>query len=197
MATLQKNLKIFLESLHHCARNSNWLQIMSIPDHTGTCQSIIDEYGQITMLDVSTDVSKYKGGNCCDAQICYQLYTCLLESITNEVFLKVNAYVEEYLQGESKEPSGVCFLYILIKCATIHTKVTINTIRKSLYTLDSYMIKAGHNIEKFNQYFKLKQGAPMSHGEKASGLISNLFVAYEGIQDSVFQTYMTVQQNAY
>ena len=59
------------------------------------------------------------------------------------------------------------------------------------------MIKAGHNIEKFNQYFKLKQGAPMSHGEKASGLISNLFVAYEGIQDSVFQTYMTVQQNAY
>ena len=30
------NLKIFLESLRHRARTSNWLKIMSIPDHTGT-----------------------------------------------------------------------------------------------------------------------------------------------------------------
>ena len=149
------NLKIFLESLRHRARTSNWLQIMSIPDHTGTRRSIIDEYGQITMLDVSTDVSKYKGRNCRDAQNCYQLYTCLLESITKEAFLKVNAYADQYLQGASKEPSGVCFLYMLIKCSTIQTKATINTIRKSLYALDSYMVKVGYNIEKFNQYVKL------------------------------------------
>ena len=32
------NLKIFLESLCYCTPTSNWLQIMSIPDHTGTCQ---------------------------------------------------------------------------------------------------------------------------------------------------------------
>jgi uncharacterized protein YjdB len=31
------NLKIFLESLCHCAHTSNWLQIMPIPDQTGTC----------------------------------------------------------------------------------------------------------------------------------------------------------------
>ena len=59
------------------------------------------------------------------------------------------------------------------------------------------MIKVGYNIEKFNQYVKLKRGALMSHGENASGLITNLFVAYEGVQDSAFQTYMTAQQNAY
>jgi hypothetical protein len=120
-----------------------------------------------------------------------------LESITKEAFLKVDAYAEQYLLGTNKEPSGVCFLYMLIQCATIHTKATINTIRKSLYTLDSYMTKAGYSIEKFNQYFKLKQGALISHGEKASGLITNLFVAYKGIQDSAFQTYMTAHQNAY
>ena len=191
------NLKIFLESLRHRARTSNWLQIMSIPDHTGTRRSIIDEYGQITMLDVSTDVSKYKGRNCRDAQNCYQLYTCLLESITKEAFLKVNAYADQYLQGASKEPSGVCFLYMLIKCSTTQTKATINTIRKSLYALDTYMIKVGYNIEKFNQYVKLKRGALMSHGENTSGLITNLFVAYKGVQDSAFQTYMTAQQNTY
>ena len=191
------NLKIFLESLHHCTRTSNWLKIMSIPDHTGTRRSIINEYGQITMLDVSTDVSKYQGRNCRDAQNCYQLYMCLLESITKEAFLKVDAYTEQYLLGASNEPSSVCFLYMLIQCATIHTKATINTIRKSLYKLDFYMTKVGDNIEKFNQYVKLKWGALMSHGEKAPGLITNLFVAYEGVQDSAFQTYMTAQQNAY
>ena len=89
------NLKIFLESLCHCACTSNWLLIMSIPDHTGTHCSIIHEYGQITMLDASTDISKYKGRNCCDEQNCYQLYTCLLESITKEAFLKVNAYADQ------------------------------------------------------------------------------------------------------
>ena len=192
------NLKIFLESLHHHAHTSNWLQIMSIPDHTGTRQSIIDEYGQITMLDVSTDICKYKGRNCCDAQNCYQLYTSLLESITKEAFLKVDAYTEQYLLGASKEPSDVCFLYMLIKCSTIHTKATINTIRKSLYTLDSYMIKVVYNFEKFNQYVKLKSGGGlMSHGEKVSGLITNLFVAYKGVQESAFKSYMTAQQNAY
>ena len=103
-------------------------------------------------LDVSTDICKYKGRNCCDAQNCYQLYTSLLESITKEAFLKVDAYTEQYLLGASKEPSDVCFLYMLIKCSTIHIKATTNTIRKSLYTLDYYMIKVGYNIEKFNQY---------------------------------------------
>ena len=62
------NLKIFLESLRHRACTSNWLQIMSIPDQKGTRRSIIDEYGQITMLDVRTDVDKYHGRNCRDAQ---------------------------------------------------------------------------------------------------------------------------------
>ena len=149
------------------------------------------------MLDVSTDVSKYQGRNCRDAQNCYQLYTCLLESITKETFQKVDAYAGKYLLGTNKEPSGICFLYMLIQCATIQTKATINTIRKSLYTLDSYMIKVEYNIDKFNQYVKLKRGALMSHGENASGLITNLFVAYKGVQDSAFQTYMTAQQNAY
>ena len=191
------NLKIFLESLRHHARTSNWLQIMSIPDQKGTCQSIIDKYGQIIMLDVRTEVEKYHGSNCRDAQNCYQLYTCLLESITRVAFLKVNYYADQYLLGATKEPSGVCFLRLLIQCATIHTKATVNTIRKSLYTLDAYMVKVDYNIEKFNQHVKLKREALMSHGESAAGLITNLFVAYKCVKDSAFQTYMTTQQDAY
>ena len=122
------NLKIFLESLCHHTSTSNWMQIMSIPDQKGTCQSIIDEYGQITMLDVHTAVNKYHRGNCCNAQNCYQLYMCLLQYITREVFLKVNAYVYLYLLGATKEPSEICFLWLLIQSATIYTKDTVNTI---------------------------------------------------------------------
>ena len=121
---------------------------MSIPDQKGTCQSIIDEYGQITMLDVHTAVNKYHRGNCCNAQNCYQLYMCLLQYITREVFLKVNAYVYLYLLGATKEPSEICFLWLLIQSATIYTNDTVNTIWKGLYTLDSYMIKVDYNSNK-------------------------------------------------
>ena len=56
------NLKIFLESLCHHTSTSNWMQIMSIPDQKGTCQSIIDEYGQITMLDVHIAITSITEG---------------------------------------------------------------------------------------------------------------------------------------
>ena len=191
------NLKIFLESLRHRARSSNWLQIMSIPDSQGIHRSIIDEYGQLTMKDVRANVDTYHGTNSRDAQNCYQLYTCLLDSITKEVFLKVNADADQYLLQSTKEPSGICFLLLLIQSATIHTRATINTIRKSLYSLDTYMIKVDYDIEKFNQFVKLQREALMSRGESASGLITNLFVAYECVEDSIFQAYMTTQQDAY
>ena len=59
------------------------------------------------------------------------------------------------------------------------------------------MVKVDYSIEKFNQHVKLKREALMSHGESAAGLITNLFVAYECVEDSAFQTYMTTQQDAY
>jgi hypothetical protein len=80
------NLKILLESLHHCMHTSKWLQIMSILVHTGACQSIIDKYGQITMLDISMDVAKYQGRNCCNVQNCYQLFTCLWNPLPKRHF---------------------------------------------------------------------------------------------------------------
>ena len=191
------NLKIFLESLRHRARSSNWLQIMSIPDSHGIHRSIIDEYGQLTMKDVRANVDTYHGTDSRDAQNCYQLYTCLFESITKEAFLKINADSDQYLLRSTKEPSGVCFLLLLIQSATIHTQATVNTIRKSLYSLDSYMVKVDYDIEKFNQFVKNQREALMSRGESASGLITNLFVAYECVVDSIFQAYMTTQQDAY
>jgi hypothetical protein len=89
------NLKILLESLCHCSYSSNWLQIMSILDQKGTCHSIIDEYGQLTMLGVCTTVDKYHGKSCHNGQNCYHLYMCLLESITREAFHKENADADQ------------------------------------------------------------------------------------------------------
>jgi hypothetical protein len=59
------------------------------------------------------------------------------------------------------------------------------------------MIKVDYNNKKFNQYDKLKCKALMSHGESESGLITNLFVAYECVNNPTFQTYMTAMQGAY
>ena len=89
------NLNILLESLCHCTCSSNWLQIMSILVQKGTYHSIIDEYRQLTMLDVCTSVDKYHGKSCHGAQNCYQLYMCLLKSITRGAFHKENDDVDQ------------------------------------------------------------------------------------------------------
>ena len=93
------------------------------------------------MLDLRTAVGKCHGKSCHNAQNCYQLYTCLLDSITREKFLKVSAVAEQYVLGATKEPTGVCFLWLLIQSAIIHTRATVNTIQKSLYPLEPYMAK--------------------------------------------------------
>ena len=59
------------------------------------------------------------------------------------------------------------------------------------------MVKLDYNIELFNQYVKLQCKTLMSHGESASGLITNLFMALNCVNDSIIQANMTTQQNAY
>ena len=191
------NLKVFLESLRQHAHSSNWAQIMTIPDQRGVPRSIIDEHGFLTMEDIRTQGDTYFWLDCRDAQNSYQLYTCLAHSITSEAADKVNSDLSKYLLGPNKVPSGLCFLYLLIKMATVHTRSTVNYIRTSLFTLDKYMIKVDYDIEKFNLYVKSQRQALASSGEPVTGLITNLFMAYDCVPDPIFKTYMTTQQDAY
>ena len=190
-------LKIFMESLRQHAHSSNWAQIMTIPDSQGIPRSIVDEYGLITMEDVRAHVDTYFWLQGRDAQNSYQLYTCLAHSITPEAAEKVNSDLSKYLLGPKKDPSGVCYLYALIKIATLHTRATVNTIRTSLFTLEKHMIRVNYNIETFNLYVKTQRQSLMSSGEPVAGLITNLFLAYDCVPDPVFKAYMTTQQDAY
>ena len=88
-------------------------------------------------LDVNTAVDKYHERSYCNTQDYYKLCMCLLDSITRDDFLKVNTNAEQYLTGATEDPGGVCFLLLLIQSFTIHTRATVKTIQKSLYTLDS------------------------------------------------------------
>ena len=191
------NLETFLESIQQQAHSSNWAQIMTIPDKNGELRSIIDEYGLLTKEDIRNHVDTYLGTTCRDAQNSYQLYICLRHSITREAADKVTSDKTQYLIGPEKNPSGVGLLFRLIKIATVHTRSTVNTIRKRLYSLENYMVKANYDIEKFNRYVKGQREALTSRGESPAGLISNIFTAYEIVKDPVFKAYMTTQQDAY
>ena len=131
------NLKVFLESLCYHACTSSWMQFITIPEQNGTHCPIIDEHGLLTVLDVNTAVDKYHERSYCNTQDYYKLCMCLLDSITRDDFLKVNTNAEQYLTGATEDPGGVCFLLLLIQSFTIHTRATVKTIQKSLYTLDS------------------------------------------------------------
>ena len=158
-------LKTFLESLCQHAHSSNWAQIMSVPDHHGIPRSIIDEHGLITLEEVCTHVDTYFWTHCHDVQNSYQLYTCLAHFITAEAAEKVNLDLSMYLLGPKKDPSGVCYLFLLIRIATLHMRSTVNYISTSLFTLEKYMVKVDYNIEKFNQYVKSQHQSLLSSGE--------------------------------
>ena len=191
------NLEAFLESIQEQAYSSNWAQIMSIPDKYGILQSIIDEYDLLTSEDVRNHVDSYLWNLCRDAQNSYQLFIYIRYSITKEAAAKVTSDKTQYLIGPQKKPSGVCLLFRLIQVATVHTRSTVNTIRKSLFSLDKYMMKVDYDIEKFNRYVKMQREGLTSWGESAAGLITNLFIAYDTVIDPVFKTYMTNHQDAY
>ena len=151
------NLEMFLESIQQQAHSSNWAQIMTIPDKNGDLLSIIDEYSLLTKEDIGNHVNTYLGTTCRNAQNSYQLYICLRHSITRKTADKVTSDKTQYLISPEKHPSVVGLLFWLIKIATIHTWSTVNTIRKRLYSLENYMVKANYDIEKFNRYVKSQE----------------------------------------
>ena len=80
---------------------------------------------------------------------------------------------------------------------TIDTRSTVSTIRKSLNTLDTYMLSVNCDFEKFNQYVLLQKDALLARGEESSDLLTNLFTAYEAVEDPSFHLYIAGLQDQY
>jgi hypothetical protein len=83
---------------------------------------------------------------------------------------------------------GVCFLKDIITKAYVDTNATIDTIRKSIAKLDDKIKEQKFDIKAFNAYVQVN--ALLAHGIQCTELLTNLFAAYNQVQDPEFQQHV-------
>ena len=81
------NLKAFLTELELRSSAHRWQYMFAIPlnqSDPDTTASLLSEYGRLTKDQVRVDVTRYMNGEHRAAQDDYQIYVCLMNSITKE-----------------------------------------------------------------------------------------------------------------
>ena len=124
-----------------------------MPDDQGIGRNLITEYGRVTMANVmahaaSTNVHIQTR----DAQNSAQLFTCVYDSLLLEALLKVSTDSAAYRRLPSPAnpavmvASGACFLKLIVTRCTVDSRSTVATIRRTLNSLDKYMLLVNCDI---------------------------------------------------
>ena len=196
------SLRLFLQALQQRADAFGWASILTVPDDQNIGRNLITEYGRVSMANVVAHAAAHVHTHTRDAQNSAQLFTCIYDSLSLEALLKVSTDSAAYRLVSPTDhtfvvASGAAFLKLLITRCTVDTRSTVATIRRTLSALDQYMLSVNCDIEKFNLHVRVQRDALMSRGETSSDLLTNLFTAYEAVEDKVFHDYMVGQQDQY
>ena len=196
------SLRLFLQALQQRADAFGCASILTVPDDQNIGRNLITEYGRVSMANVVAHAAAHVHTHTRDAQNSAQLFTCIYDSLSLEALLKVSTDSAAYRLVSPTDhtfvvASGAAFLKLLITRCTVDTRSTVATIRRTLSALDQYMLSVNCDIEKFNLHVRVQRDALMSRGETSSDLLTNLFTAYEAVEDKVFHDYMVGQQDQY
>ena len=196
------SLRLFLQALQQRADAFGCASILTVPDDQKIGRNLITEYGRVSMANVVAHAAAHVHTHTRDAQNSAQLFTCIHDSLSLEALLKVSTDSATYrlvspIDHTFVVASGAAFLKLLITRCTVDTRSTVATIRRTLSALDQYMLSVNCDIEKFNLHVRVQRDALMSRGETSSDLLTNLFTAYEAVEDKVFHDYMVGQQDQY
>lgn len=105
-----------------------------------------------------------------DAQNSAQLFTCVYDSLSLEALLKVSKDSAAYRLPSPANPavmvaSGACFLKLIVTRCTVDTRSTVATIRRTLNSLDEYMLLVNCDIKRFNLHGRVQRDALLSRGD--------------------------------
>ena len=187
------NLKVFLEAIRHRSEAFNWQRILIIPDSSTppVNRDLLTEYGLLTLKDIRAHASTYVETPTRLQQDNYMLYLCLYGSVTRDITLKAVMQADTYRVGTKALPCGTLFLKVILNSCTVDTFSTVDTIRKRLSNLDSYIGSVDDNIESFNGYVRFQRDALLARGHQSTELLTNLFSAYETVEDTEFHSFIT------
>jgi hypothetical protein len=195
-------LRMFLEALRQRSDSYGWTEILMVPDQQGTKRNLLHEYGRVTMADVTAHALTYTYEESRMSQNSLHLFTCLYESLTIDMHLKISTDASIYripspVEGESPIGNGACLLKLLIMRSSVDTRATIFKLRTVLNSLNIYIATVNYDIDKFNQHVRIQRDALLARGELVSDLLTNLFAAYLVVEEPTFHNYMIYQRDQY
>ena len=190
-------LLMFLEMVRERAEESNWKNILMIPDNYGVSRHLLTEYGRLSHENIRSFAETYNGKGGRQEQNSAQMYTCLSKSLTEAAKTRLQSQSAAYRIGPEELADGPCYLRLIIQKCTTDSRATVATIRNALSNLPSLMTKTEWNIEEFNQQVRVLRNTLLQRGEDSSDLLVNLFAAYRSVQDRDFHHYMRMQHNLY
>jgi hypothetical protein len=130
-----EGLQTFLAKVSARARESNWDAILTIPDSlpTPVDRNLIDAYGTLSLDDCKAHALSYINTQARTAQDSGMMFMFLQASLSDASNSIILINPAEYTVGG--QPSGPCFLKVIIGKATVDTIATVNVLRHSISNL--------------------------------------------------------------
>jgi len=183
----EESIQTFIETLTNRAVMAGWnsgvSNILTISQ-----KNLLSQHGTMTLQEVRDDALTYVQQHNRKAQNSYQMYVCIMASLSDAGRAKILTEGSNYIVNGIY--SGPLLFKILMIKASTDTRATVTFIRLSLTELDTYMTSVSSDIEKFNQYVRQKQQDLLYRGENTQDLYANLFKGYLACSDSNFTAYI-------
>ena len=193
------DLHLFLKNVKERAQAFGWQAILNIPKD-GETKNLIDQYGLLTLEDITAHAATYENAVNTDAQNSSQMYYFLYASLSEEAKLMIIADYDDYVvetEGGIKVCNGASFLKVIIRNTTVDTRATVFHIRENLNNLEAKMLDISYDIKVFNQYVTSQVKQLAARGEISSDLLINLFTAFMAVPDKKFVDYIEKQKDRY
>ena len=192
-------LQDFLRRLRFRANEMGWTETILSPHDPAVPTNrlkFLSNYGTYEMEDVRREAATYHPqSQTRQAQDSYQLFACLMASLTKTGRDKVTIQEGEYtIQGEEV---GIMFLKLIISKSATDCQATAMSIRLQLSNLSSYIKEVSNDIPKFNHHVESLLEGLTARGESSNDLLVFLFQAYGKVKDAEFQRYLNQKRSDY
>ena len=190
----ERSVQTFIETLINRAVMAGW------DDGTGDIltidnRNLLTANGTLTLEEIETEATTYVDQATRKAQNSYQMYVCIMASLTEDGRAKILTEADHYTVNGIY--SGPLLFKVLMTKATTDTRATVSFIRLSLAELDTYMATVNSDIQKFNMYVRQKLMDLNYRGEVSNDLFVNLFKGYMACSDAVFRNYIQRLKDRY
>jgi hypothetical protein len=200
----QTQLVDFMSALAKKAHDFGWVdRVMKIPltlpEVEGETEyvNILTQHAQISFDTIKEYEQSYVSAETRERQDMHCLYTCIMNSLSQEGRLKVLPEKEKYTiltdpEDPNSEPalSGNLLLKVVLMKSTVDNRSGAYSIRMQLSDLTGLISKIGFNIEKFNLHVKGLIEDLNRRGETSDDVTFNVIKAYKEVPVKEFVTFV-------